>query len=53
MQITDPSPLSAQPKPSASRFSFDPERKLCQFESVGGDCRDRECQDLHFKDFPT
>lgn len=28
----------------------DPNRELCQYEQVGGTCRDSECNGLHFKD---
>jgi hypothetical protein len=28
----------------------DPNRELCQYEQVGGTCRDSECTGLHFKD---
>ncbi|PVF95624.1 hypothetical protein CPB86DRAFT_799563 [Serendipita vermifera] len=30
---------------------YDVDRRLCQYEVVGGICRDEQCQDLHFKDF--
>jgi hypothetical protein len=43
---TDPSISPAQLKLLAS----DPNRVLCQFESHGGECRDPECRELHFKD---
>lgn len=53
LQTTDPSMNRAQHNLSFSRTPFDPKRMLCQFESVGGICRDSNCQDLHFKDFPA
>jgi hypothetical protein len=28
---------------------IDPEKLLCQFESVGGTCNDPECTDQHFR----
>jgi hypothetical protein len=48
---TDPLPLPVQSNSSAPGSSIDPNGVLCQFETVGGACRDPGCQDLHFKDF--
>lgn len=43
---------TATTDPSAQRkyLAFDPDRELCQYESGGGECRDPDCPDLHWKD---
>lgn len=49
LRATNPSQFDSAP----AKIPFDPERTLCQFESVGGVCRDTDCKDLHFRDFPA
>jgi hypothetical protein len=48
---TDPLLLPMQSNSLVPGSSIDPNGVLCQFETVGGVCRDPGCQDLHFKDF--
>jgi hypothetical protein len=50
-RTTDPLLPSMQLNTLAPGSSVDPNGVLCQFESVGGVCRDLGCQNLHFKDF--